>query len=99
SYAPMSLGKLNISTGHISRDINSINGESRLMNTITSLDLGQSFIRFYDSHYVKANNSIYIANGLQLYTGIEIDKRSALNNNTSFNIVGREVSPNTPSDI
>ena len=99
SYAPMSLGKLNISAGHISRDINRVNGESRLMNTISSLDLGQSFIRFYDSHYVKANNSIYIANGWQLNTGIEIDKRSALTNSTSFNIVGREVSPNTPSDF
>lgn len=99
SYSPMSLGKFNISAGHISRDINRVNGESRLMNTISSLDLGQSFIRFYDSHYVKTSNIIYVANGLQLYTGIEIDKRSALTNNTSFNIVGRVVSPNTPSDI
>ena len=72
SYAPMRLGRFNFSAGHISRDINGMNGESRLMNTITSLYLGQSFIRFYDSRYVKANNTIDIANGLQLYTGIEL---------------------------
>ena len=99
SYAPMRLGRFNFSAGHISRDINGMNGESRLMNTITSLYLGQSFIRFYDSRYVKANNTIDIANGLQLYTGIELDKRSALINHTSYNFASRDVGSNDPSSL
>lgn len=98
NHAPMSLGRFDLSAGYISRDVNSINGESRLMNTLTAINLGQNFIRFYDSRYVKAKYSIYIANGLQLYSGIEFDKRSILSNYTSYNFIGKEVFPNIPSD-
>lgn len=97
-YAPLSLGKIHFSTAHTSRDVNSENGESRLMNTLTSIDLGQNFIRFYDSRYVKADHHIDIANGLHLYTGGEIDKRSPLHNHTSFNFLGKEIAENIPSD-
>jgi len=98
NYAPMSLGRFDLSAGDLSRDVNSMNGESRLMNTLTALDLGQNFIRFYDSRYLKANHSIDIASGLHIYSGAAIDKRSPLNNRTTFNFIGREVSPNIPSD-
>ena len=97
-YAPMSLGRIHFSSGHISRDVNSENGESRLMNTLTSIDLGQNFIRFYDSRYVKADHYIDIANGLHLHTGGEINKRSPLHNRTSFNFIGKEIPENIPSD-
>ncbi len=98
NYAPMSLGRFHLSAGHISRDVNSENGESRLMNTLAAIDLGQNFIRFYDSRYVKADHYIDIANGLHLYSGAEIDKRSALRNRTSFNFIGKDVPENVPSD-
>lgn len=98
NYAPMSLGKLQLSAGHISRDVNSENGESRLMNTFTSLGLGQNFIWFYDSRYIKANNEIDIANGLKLFAGAEIDQRSVLRNHTSYNLRGRAVRENYPSN-
>lgn len=96
-YAPMSLGQLNISGGHISRDVNSENGESRLMNTLTSIGLGQNFIRFYDSRYIQVSNSVDVANGLRLFTGFEMDKRAALNNRVSFNFMKKEISENIPS--
>lgn len=98
NYAPMSVGQIDFSAGHISRDVNSMNGESRLMNTLAAVDLGQSFIRFYDSRYVKANHSIDIANGLLLYSGAEMDKRSPLSNRTTFNFLGREIPANIPTD-
>ncbi len=98
SYALMQLGRFRISGGHISRDINDENGESRLMNTLAALDFGQNFIRFYDSRYLYMDNRIDIANGLHLFTGLEIDKRSALKNHTSFNFLQREVEENIPSD-
>lgn len=98
NYAPMSLGRFYFSVGHISRDVNSENGESRLMNTLTALGLGQNFIQFYDSRYVKADHHIDIANGLLLFTSIEIDKRSTLSNHTSFNFIDKEISENIPSD-
>lgn len=98
NYAPMSLGRFYLYAGHISRDVNSENGESRLMNTLTTIDLGQNFIRLYDSRYAKADHYIDIANGLHLYTSMEIDKRSALHNRTSFNFIDRKVPENIPSD-
>jgi hypothetical protein len=98
NYAPMSLGRLHLSAGHLSRDVNGENGESRLMNTLTALDLGQNFIRFYDSRYAKIDHYTDIVNGLHLYTGAEIDKRSALRNRTSFNFIGKEVPENIPFD-
>ncbi|RNC66790.1 DUF5686 family protein [Proteiniphilum sp. X52] len=96
-YAPMSLGQFQASAGHISRDLNSENGESRLMNTLAAIDLGQNFIRFYDSRHIKADHHIDIANGLHLYGGAEIDKRSALRNRTSFNFIGKDVPENIPA--
>lgn len=97
-YAPMSAGRFHFSAGHISRDVNSENGESRLMNTLAAIDLGQNFIRFYDSRYIKAGNNIDIANGLHLHTSAEIDKRSALPNRASFNFINKAVPENIPSD-
>lgn len=97
-YAPMSLGRFDFSAGHISRDVNSMNGESRLMNTLTAFSLGQNFIRYYDSRYLKATHSIDIANGLHLYSGAEIDQRAPLSNRASFNLTGREAPPNIPAD-
>jgi hypothetical protein len=98
SYAPMSLGRLHLSAGHISRDVNGMNGESRLMNTLAAIALGQNFIRLYDSRYLKADHSIDIANGLSLFTGAEIEKRQPLRNHTSFNIAGRKVPDNISSE-
>ncbi len=97
NYAPMSLGRFSASAGHISRNINAESGESRLMNSITALDLGQNFIRFYDSRFFRAENRIDIANGLHLYTDIEIDKRSSLGNATMYNFLKRQVPENIPS--
>ncbi len=98
NYAPLSGGRLDLSAGHISRDVNGLNGESRLMNTLTTINLGQNFIRFYDSRYIKAVHSIDIANGLRWHAGAEIDRWSALSNRTSFNFIGKEVPENLPSD-
>ena len=99
NYAPMSLGRLHLSAGHHTRDVNGMNGESRLMNTLTTISLGQNFIRFYDSRYVKANHSIDIANGLNLYTGTEIEKRMPVRNHTAFHITGNAVTDNNTSDV
>ena len=97
SYAPFRNGWFSLSGGHISRDVNSENGVSRLANTLAAIDLGQNFIRFYDSRFLRAQNSIDIANGLQLYTAFEIDKRNPLNNATTFNFLKKEVPDNIPS--
>lgn len=96
-YAPMRLGRFYASTGHISRDVNEQNGESRLANAISAIGLGQNFIRFYDSRFVRVSNNIDIANGLRLFADFEIDKRNTLNNATSFNFRNKPVAENIPS--
>ncbi len=98
NYAPMMLGEFSLSVGHKSRDINAENGESRFMNAYTSLAYGNNFIHFYDSRFIKAENKIYIANGLQLYTAIEYDKRSSLQIATTYNLFGKDIQNNTPFD-
>lgn len=96
-YAPMSMGRLLVSGGHISRDVNGSYGVSRLMNTIAAIDLGQNFIRFYDSKYFRIANHIDIANGFRIHTELEINNRSSLANATSFNFLKKEVPENIPS--
>ena len=96
-YAPMRLGQFSASAGHISRDVNGQNGESRLANSIAALGLGQNFIRFYDSRFFRVSNSIDAANGFNLHIGFEIDQRSALNNAATFNFVKKTVPQNIPS--
>lgn len=97
NYAPMRLGSLNVSGGHISRDVNSENGESRLMNSLSAIALGQNFIRFYNSRYFHINNTIDLAKGLRLFAGMEVDQRSALKNHTSYNFRNKDVEENIPS--
>lgn len=96
-YAPMRLGQFYASAGHISRDVNEQNGESRFANAISAISLGQNFIRFYDSRFVRVSNDIDIANGLRLFTDFEINKRNILNNTTSFNFRNKPVAENIPS--
>lgn len=97
-YLPMLLGRFYASAGHISRDINAENGESRLMNSVAALNLGQNFIRFYDSRFFRAENRIDIANGLHLYTDVETDKRSPLSNATTYNFSKKQVPENIPEE-
>lgn len=98
SYASMRLGRFSLSVGHISRDINSENGESRLMNSIIAGFFGQNFIRFYDSRFIKLVNGIDIANGLHISGGFEVDNRKHLSNSTNYNFAQKVVPENIPNE-
>lgn len=83
SYAPMRLGKLNISTGSTSEDFNP-NGIMRFNNATNSLIRGNNYNYYYQKDYISATNNIDISNGLKLITGFEIARRSGLSNNTDY---------------
>ncbi|MDR2954809.1 MAG: DUF5686 and carboxypeptidase regulatory-like domain-containing protein [Prevotella sp.] len=83
SYAPMRLGKLNISAGSISEDYNP-NGIYRLNNFSSSLIRGKNYNFFYQKDYVSVTNNIDLFNGFALITGFEIARRSGLANHTDY---------------
>lgn len=99
SYAPMRLGKLEISTGSVSVDFNP-NGILRFNNTANSLIKGNNYNHYYQKDFVSITNNIDISNGLKLITGFEIARRSGLTNHTDYTWGKRsKISPNIyPND-
>ncbi|MFV0329814.1 MAG: DUF5686 and carboxypeptidase regulatory-like domain-containing protein [Dysgonomonas sp.] len=100
NYAPMQLGKLEISTGSISEDFNP-NGILRFNNATNSLIKGENYNYYYQKDFVSIINNIDISNGLRLITGFEIARRSGLSNHTDYTWGKRsKISPNIyPNDL
>jgi len=97
NYAPLKIGQLKIGIGNSSEDIQGSKGTSRFLNSISSLFAGDNVIRFYQNKYLKLENSIDIANGLRLTTGVAYENRQLLTNNTNFHILGNDIQPNSPN--
>lgn len=98
NYAPMLLGKLQMSLGRSSYDIQNIYGTSRFLNSISSLLFGENVIRFYERQHFTLKNSIDIANGLRLNVGVNMENRRLLENMTGFHIWGKRPAPNYPDE-
>lgn len=96
NYAPLSNGKLNITFGNISEDVQGEKGTSRFLNSISLLFLGDNVIRFYQKQFFKIENSLYIINGLSLRTGAGYENRLALENNSSLHFLGNKPLLNYP---
>jgi Outer membrane protein/protective antigen OMA87 len=98
SYAPMRLGKLNISLGSVSEDFNP-DGIHRFNNYSNSLIKGKNYNYFYQKDFIKITNNIDISNGFTLMTGFEVDRRLGLSNNTDYTWGRkRDINPNIFSD-
>ena len=95
TYAPLKLGQLNLSAASVSEDFNP-DGISRLDNTFSSAFFRKSDNSLYQKDFISARNSIDLANGLQLTTGIEIAKRQGLYNHSEWGIWGNpdKIKPN-----
>ena len=96
TYAVMRNGKLTASTGRTSSDFAGNNGTGRFGNTIGSLFLTKNTAKYYHMNYATLSNTIDIANGLILTTDLNYEKRSDLENNTSFSFFGKNPSSNKP---
>lgn len=83
SYAPLRLGRLNISAGSVSEDFNP-HGIHRLNNFSSSLIYGKNYNFFYQKNYVSATNTIDLYNGLNFISHFEIANRSGLQNSTDY---------------
>lgn len=100
AYAPLKLGRLNISAASVSEDFNP-NGISRLDNTFSSVFFRESDNSFYQKNFIAINNTIDLANGLQFTAGLEIAKRYGLSNHSDWGIWGNpdKIKPNLyPND-
>jgi len=96
NYAPLSGGRLKLSAGNTSSDIQGEKGIPRFINSISSLFLGDNAIRFFQKKYINLENQIDIANGFRLITGVGYEYRKLLNNYTGYHIAGQTPLPNYP---
>ncbi|NDV66779.1 DUF5686 and carboxypeptidase regulatory-like domain-containing protein [Bacteroides sp. 224] len=95
-YLPRRLGNLRLRGGITSADFNGETGQSRLVNSFSSLWFGRNDIKFYDKRYVSVDNEIELINSLLLSTGILWERRNTLDNFTHTGWFGVKGKPNLP---
>lgn len=96
-YAPMRRGNVSLSGGQTTADYNGESGTLLAINSIASLFFGENPVKFYKKKFVSLSNTVELANGLPLTTGISYEKRNALHNRQSYNFFGNTPSSNLPN--
>jgi len=97
-YAPLRLGRLEMSAGRTSEDFSGNAGLSRMLNSYYSVYYGINHARFYEKTFASISNRIDISNGLQLRVEAEFADRRMLENHTTWSIFGRDRwQPNVPN--
>lgn len=96
-YAPMRRGNISLSGGQTTADYNGESGTLLAINSIASLFFGENPVKFYKKEFVSLSNTVELANGLPLTTGISYEKRNALHNRQSYNFFGNTPSSNLPN--
>jgi hypothetical protein len=96
-YAPMRNGLFETSFGNTSSDFaGSEYGIHRFINSIASLLFAKNPAKFYNKKFIDIANRIDIANGFVLYTKVNYENRSSLDNKTSYSFFGNEPEANIP---
>lgn len=96
-YAPMRRGNVSLSGGQTTADYNGESGTLLAINSIASLFFGENPVKFYKKKFIALSNTVELANGLPLTTGISYEKRNALHNRQSYNFFGNTPSSNLPN--
>ena len=96
NYAAIRGGRLFVSAGNTLADYAGNNGTGRFGNTLASILFAGNTKKFYQKKYAAISNKIDIANGLNLTTGFNYERRNDLDNNTSFNILNKTPNSNRP---
>ena len=96
-YAPMRRGNVSLSGGQTTVDYNGESGTLLAINSIASLFFGENPVKFYKKKFIALSNTVELANGLPLTTGISYEKRNALHNRQSYNFFGNTPSSNLPN--
>ena len=96
-YAPMRRGNVSLSGGQTTADYNGESGTLLAINSIASLFFGENPVKFCKKKFIALSNTVELANGLPLTTGISYEKRNALHNRQSYNFFGNTPSSNLPN--
>jgi ribulose bisphosphate carboxylase small subunit len=86
-----------LSGGDISADFSN-EGESRLMNSLSSLLFGVNRIYFYRKKFIEVKNSLTLSSGISMGVNFLWVQRENLGNKTDFNFVRRPPAYNSPLD-
>lgn len=97
-YAPLRLGRLELSAMDASVDYSGTYGMDETINWSYSLFAGRNYKKYYGNRAISLSNSIDIANGLRLGCEIELAERKTLENTTTWNLFGikDKWTPNRP---
>ncbi|MDR2848415.1 MAG: DUF5686 and carboxypeptidase regulatory-like domain-containing protein, partial [Bacteroidales bacterium] len=99
AYAPLRRGRASLAIGHMTTDFAGQAVMHPFENTVASLFFRRNYPKLYDNRFIKASNTVDVANGLQLYTNILYEKRTFLDNISDYSFFytnSRDYSPNTP---
>ena len=101
NYSPERRASVSLGFGSYSKDFNEKDGIGSLVNTVYTLAFRENYTKFFNENWANLFNTIDIANGLVLTTGIKAFKRDTLLNSTDFSFFyknSKDFSPNTPSN-
>ncbi len=99
TYLPLRLGRVEISIGDGSSDINNTSPVSRLLNSYSSFLSGGNPVKFYSKSWLELRNGVDISNGLRLNIGFAYNRRRALVNGDLRSLFGKEPMPNVVDNI
>lgn len=98
-YAPRNLGHFWISGGLTTSDFNTESGESRLINSYSSLLFGRNDVKLFDKKSLSIGNQVEIINSMLFTSVLDWERRSMLDNHVGKSIFGKEAKPNIPGNI
>jgi ribulose bisphosphate carboxylase small subunit len=87
--------EFSLSGGDVSTDF-SKEGESQLMNSLSSLLFGVNRIRLYRKKYMEVKNGLTLSSGISLGVDFLWEQRENLENRTDFNLSRRTPAHNSP---
>ncbi|MDR3093929.1 MAG: DUF5686 and carboxypeptidase regulatory-like domain-containing protein [Bacteroidales bacterium] len=99
TYSPLHRGYASLSAGRQTTDFAGQKGTHPFDNTVASLFFRRNHLKLYDNQFIKASNTVDIANGLQLYTDLLYEKRTFCDNISDYSFFynkKRDYSPNLP---
>ena len=102
TYSPMRRGTAQLKFGQITNDFSNSRSIYPFENTVASLFFRYNCLKLYENNFVEASNTIDIANGLQLNTGVKYARRVMLDNSSDYSFFyrdSREYTPNVPENV
>ena len=102
AYSPMQRGRSQLKFGQMTTDFSDNRSMHPFENTVSSLFFRRNYLKLYENNFIEANNTIDIANGLQLSTGVKYANRVMLDNISDYSFfyrAEREYTPNVPENV